>query len=761
MPSPDDEDAEADPVMNDLNDDSEPTSGQRKSLPEWLTELVAEKLEFLKQTDSQGCPTLYSKLGTFWLLHKSGWFNMLSSKKLKPELLYNPWFFYWDPLYLVEILCPHCKAKLKKHGTAYNRPRECFDVNGSFWIIGARYRCPDCINPKSGKKSKTFMSWNSEILKSLPKALAAEFPCELTHRSGMSKSTSALHRGLVSTGLGNKQISDLFQMKAKLKHTQLQIQYHEMVHSLRDKLPWNNAPFPAFSSFEDPDGFSGHIPGSQWFRDRFDCYIERHISSINQFTAMLSAHICAIDHSHKITKHIVSVNGVPVFIGLLTVTNERGEIRVLALVATKAHAQFEIALTEMSRSLEKYGHSQPVLFYTDNISDRPFLERSLPALRANVQPFDKYAKFPPLSLPDKMVVVVKSTPTQIQDALGTIQQDVIDSSDSHATVGLDVMWDVNIEAGHAEQRKPAVIAIAYKMHIYILQIAHLVARDNFPIALKNFLLDHNVVKVGHRIKSDLKRLQSSAKSVHEFPNYIDLASYAKARRVVSNATVGLAELSALVLNRYMHKDPEIQLNTQWETRSLSDKQKQHLALDVYAKLCIYNQLEKIPLSGPIPDNPPAGLPVALYQEDGCTLIAYGHWSDKNILSNAKVDGITITKTRAAIEVTQVIVKGAIIGLQQKSLEEFGATPFTIVCKRKQLQTSSEIEQSLTKDAQTESILSQAAADQANTSSHSSNSDQSESAQEILESWIRDADTESEHHLYDVLRCCVCENTHLN
>jgi hypothetical protein len=89
---------------------------------------------------------------------------------------------------------------------------------------------------------------------------------------------------------------------------------------------------------------------------------------------MLSAYICAIDHSHKITKHIVSVNGVPVFIGLLTVTNECGEICVLALVATKAHAQFEIALTEMRRSLEKYGHSQPVLFYTDNISDRPFLE---------------------------------------------------------------------------------------------------------------------------------------------------------------------------------------------------------------------------------------------------------------------------------------------------------------------------------------------------------------------------------------------------
>lgn len=68
---------------------------------------------------------------------------------------------------------------------------------------------------------------------------------------------------------------------------------------------------------------------------------------MNQYTSMLSATICAIDHSHKITKHIVQVNGVPVFIGLLTVTNEYGEVRLMNLVATKSHSQFEHALNEM------------------------------------------------------------------------------------------------------------------------------------------------------------------------------------------------------------------------------------------------------------------------------------------------------------------------------------------------------------------------------------------------------------------------------
>src|SRR4051812_28155096 len=101
---------------------------------------------------------------------------------------------------------------------------------------------------------------------------------------------------------------------------------------------------------------------------------------------MLSARVCSIDYSHKITKHIVIVNGVPVFIGLLTVTNEYGEIKVLALVATKAHAQFEVALINMRKSLALYGHKPPSFFFTDNMSDKSFLEKCFPSLLENVQP---------------------------------------------------------------------------------------------------------------------------------------------------------------------------------------------------------------------------------------------------------------------------------------------------------------------------------------------------------------------------------------
>ena len=73
------------------------------------------------------------------------------------------------------------------------------------------------------------------------------------------------------------------------------------------------------------------------FCDLYDSFIEACLPRIYQYSSMLSARVCAIDHSHKITKHIVIINGVPVFIGLLTVTNEMGKIQIIALVATEAH----------------------------------------------------------------------------------------------------------------------------------------------------------------------------------------------------------------------------------------------------------------------------------------------------------------------------------------------------------------------------------------------------------------------------------------
>ena len=440
---------ELDPAIQEIRDSLSP---QHKPMPIWLQDEVAKKIDFLKKVDSTG---------SFWLPMKCGWFKMNNSRRMYPSLLYNPRFFYWDPLYLVKIKCPNCRTPLTRHGGIFKCPRRCFDVNGLFFMLGARYKCSQCTKSLNKDAQKTFMSWDSHIQAGLPYALACEFPCVLTHHSAISQDTFTLERALITAGLRTNQISDIFRLISLQKYDLKHSQYLETINYTRLAPPWSNAPYPAFSSFDDPEDYAGFVPSSQWLQDLFDDFVEKHTAHINQFTSMLSAEICAIDHSHKITKHIIQVNGVPVFIGLLTVTNDMEEIRVLALVATKAHSQFEIALKRMSDSLRLYGHCQPKLFYTDDLKDKGFLERTFESLLEGVQPINKFSHLPILTLPGKWTIVVKSTATQIQQVLGVIRDDVANMSTKSIVVGLDVEWNVDLTPGHSWQGKSAVVAIAY------------------------------------------------------------------------------------------------------------------------------------------------------------------------------------------------------------------------------------------------------------------------------------------------------------
>ncbi|KAJ6624473.1 hypothetical protein B0H10DRAFT_2212585 [Mycena sp. CBHHK59/15] len=149
--------------------------------------------------------------------------------------------------------------------------------------------------------------------------------------------------------------------------------------------------------------------------DLYDKFIEDHDHDFNQAIALLTALICAIDHSFKLTKHIAKVNGEQVFIALLTITNEKGEICVCNLVATKSHSQFELALEHMRESLILYSHDQPAVFYTNNMLDKDFLERCFPSLREDVIAVEKYSHLEPLEIPRTTTVVEMAESDKINE----------------------------------------------------------------------------------------------------------------------------------------------------------------------------------------------------------------------------------------------------------------------------------------------------------------------------------------------------------
>src|SRR6267378_7381117 len=132
-----------------------------------------------------------------------------------------------------------------------------------------------------------------------------------------------------------------------------------------------------------------------------------------------------------------------VFTGLLTMTNEKGEIRICALVATKSHSQFELALTRMRESLLLYGHTLPTVIYTDNIaSDKACLETAFPSLLCDVVPVEKYDFLEPLTLPSNIIVTVKDNPDAIDDAIRTILDSLLSNGSGSIAVGFDTEWNV-------------------------------------------------------------------------------------------------------------------------------------------------------------------------------------------------------------------------------------------------------------------------------------------------------------------------------
>jgi hypothetical protein len=162
---PDDEGEGDDDFDEGFEFDDKGTTGNlkakpsRRPLPPWLLEsFKARVAESSSQyRDTAGLPPLYAQHQTFWFPQPSTYF--LIKKGSTPQQLFNPRFFLWDPEALCPngIPCPNCRRVLHRH-QAISQPRRCVGIDQTFWIIGYRYRCRNCVHPKTKKKTITFRS---------------------------------------------------------------------------------------------------------------------------------------------------------------------------------------------------------------------------------------------------------------------------------------------------------------------------------------------------------------------------------------------------------------------------------------------------------------------------------------------------------------------------------------------------------------------------------------------------------------------------
>ncbi|KIM43648.1 hypothetical protein M413DRAFT_25977 [Hebeloma cylindrosporum] len=141
---------------------------------------------------------------------------------------------------------------------------------------------------------------------------------------------------------------------------------------------------------------------------------------------------------------------------------------------------------------------------------------------------------------------------------------------------------------------------------------------------QQLLLSHpNIVKAGHLVDADLKFLKAACQPHNPFIGSLDLAKYAKDRRVVSSTKCGLADLCAVVLGKRLNKNVPERISEAWENEVLTENQIAYAACDAYACLCIYEKLSTIETPQPLPPQPVPATPILLLNADNTTVIACG------------------------------------------------------------------------------------------------------------------------------------------
>ena len=100
----------------------------------------------------------------------------------------------------------------------------------------------------------------------------------------------------------------------------------------------------------------------------------------------------------------------------------------------------------------------------------------------------------------------------------------------------------------------------------------MVPAGTLPQQLKVLLSHPQILKAGRLVDADLGYLQNACKGSSQFVGGLDLAKYAKDRRVVNNARCSLADLCARVLKKRLNKNISERLSDAWEDDLLTSEQ---------------------------------------------------------------------------------------------------------------------------------------------------------------------------------------------
>ncbi|KAF8076563.1 hypothetical protein FPV67DRAFT_1559024 [Lyophyllum atratum] len=647
---------------------------------------------------ASGQPSCY-KRGTFWINPKDPLFALHSTKNnlggCSPAGLYHLPVFVWLPYCLPDrpdcFRCTRCnRHNLVRDGIC----RRIRDMHNDYFLLTARFVCnKNTADPGCGA---SYQGTDPDILAQLPRHVQEAFPAYLTARGAIDKNLMAVMRTLFAGRFGPKPFASLLGEMRHLHHAHRELTYLATCVSS----PSPTAPIP-FSTFEDKSRYAGTHPSYQWCNSIFVDWMRAHRVFYDRVMASLPGGILKGDHTFKVIKYMARLSGEPTHDAMYTVVNEWEDARAQAFTLTKSLSYVSEMYEDIADGLEAHGCPPTSFMYTDNASasgELAFHESTTRSMTKNVvhKELDPYQKLPPLSIPPEIRVVLYDSPDLIDSACGNILDSILDDG-SRLVIGFDIEYEVETTGQGGPGANPRartgqldVIQIAMEGAVYVFKVTQFKSPASVPPCLRSILISDQIIKTGRAVRTDLKRVAEAWSipelhaSLQESDNsLIDLGSLAKLKGKVSDASSGLAALSAIILQKRISKLDSIRCS-RWSLPQLTDSQRDYAALDAYASWSIWKKLSSLPSVGlHLDKNVPGQLLVALG-----SLVSSPPTISIPPLGSKPAQKINVTASRALILIETVVVPGFIASLYHETLETLSKElkPFHLVVTRSTLRT---------------------------------------------------------------------------
>jgi len=450
--------------------------------------LVTVKNQITSAMEASHLPPCY-RSGQFWIYPQHPYFAMSKAEKipdgLNPTSLYHPSVFLWLPHLLDTrpITCPNAKCRWHSDQAhpmtikGWNDDpvaRRVVGLDQNYYIMTMRIQCrARSDQPALGGCGKSYNLYDPLVLEQFDSRLVASFPAFLTHRSGIDKTFMTLIRAGMSHRVSASAWSAILRELHVREHDLCELQYLHTIQMHVKQAVNQNEPkaYLPFSEFDDKGGYAGFYPSRWYITNVYVDYMEHIRPILDQCMSALTGHVIKWDHSFKLPKYLMKLDGVMSFAALFTVVNEFEQIRYQAFVPTKALSHIRSGLEAMVKSLSDHGLAQPVLGFTDNVaSDAATFLQCIPSLGENVTPveFDEFDDLPRLSLPSDVTPLVCNTEAEIESACLDILGMLVDGSKLH--IGFDMEWEFSTEGGSLGSNKTALVQLALQKKVYLLRV---------------------------------------------------------------------------------------------------------------------------------------------------------------------------------------------------------------------------------------------------------------------------------------------------